>query len=278
MQAAPAGRFSLLERLHLAKPLVNTPPPACRPLPSGIWGCMTPAPPPRSDERAGSDGRARSHLLGKTGLDERALSRKLDSTTPSPPPLAATDRARKRINIIVIKTPALDAREFPGAVFARRARPASTNPREPGEPPARGSAASKIHRVGRGRCCCRCLARLPAFSSIPREAEAKSRIPHAPTTPWHCAFTVLHTPGSAFTPAHKPPALHTPPGESVFCTVLKRAKPGEGRENRARTFARALRCAFTLRRPAPALGPHTLTHPRERRARVFHSSEESQAR
>lgn len=191
-QAAPAGRFSPLERLHLAKPLVNTPPPASGPLPSGISGCMTPAPPPLSDERGGSDARARSHLLGKTALDEGALSRKLDSTTLSPPPLAATDRVRKRINIIVIKSPALDAREFPGAVFARRARPASTTPGAPGEPRGTaGSGAPKIHRVGCRRCCCRYLAWLPALSIIPREAETKSRTPHAPTSPWHCVFTAL---------------------------------------------------------------------------------------
>lgn len=193
-QAAAAGRFSLLERLHLAKPLVNTPLPASGPLPSGISGCMTPAPPPVSDERAGSDARARQNLLGKTALDERALSRKLDSTTLSPPPLAATDRARKRTNIIVIKTPALDAREFPGAVFARRALPASTNPRAPVESlRTAGSGAPKIHGVGCGRCCCRCLAWLPAFSIILREAKAKSRTPHARTAPWHCVLTALHT-------------------------------------------------------------------------------------
>lgn len=174
-QAAPAGRFSLLERLHLAKPLVNTPPPACRPLPSGISGCMTPAPRPLSDERAGSNARARSHLLGKTALDERALSRKLDSTTPSPPPLAATDRARKRINIIVIKTPALDAREFPGAVFARRARPASTNPRAPGEPPARGTAGSSAPKIqgpdagGAAAGASHGYLRSPAFQGKPRQ-------------------------------------------------------------------------------------------------------------
>lgn len=219
-QAAPAGRFSLLERLHLAKPLVNTPPPACGPLPSGISGCMTPAPRPLSDERAGSDARARSHLLGKTALDERALSRKLDSTTPSPPPLAATDRARKRINIIVIKTPALDAREFPGAVFARRARPASTNPRAPGEPPAHGTAGSgapKIRGAGCGRCCCRCLTRLPAFSRIPREAEAKSRTPHAPTTPpAPCARSFTYAASCIDTCTQTPSTSHTPTRIRVF--------------------------------------------------------------